>query len=79
MTRRKAEVIEFGGDPDVLKLIALAKEIKTITEGTAIHSDILAIRACVKDARKFVFLGYAYHPLNVALLIGSAGACAVCS
>lgn len=73
MTQRKAEIIRFGGDPNVTKLIELAKEIKTFTEGTAIHdSDILAIRRCMRDAGRFVFLGYAYHPLNMKLLIGDA-------
>lgn len=71
MTPRKAEVIEFGGSPDVLKLYRLAEEIKTFTEGTSIHdSEILAIRACMQNADRFVFLGYAYHQMNMDLLLG---------
>jgi hypothetical protein len=68
MTRQDAEVIDFGGNPNPLTLFTLAASIKTFTEGTN-DSDILEIRRCVREAGRLVFLGYAYHPLNMSLLL----------
>lgn len=63
------EVIEFGGAPDT-NLYKLSKGIKTFTEGTnANDSDILAIRKAMFDAKRLIFLGYSYHPLNMKLLV----------
>jgi hypothetical protein len=63
------EVIEFGGMPDI-NLYKLSQGIKTFTEGTdAGDSDILAIRKAMYDAKRLIFLGYSYHPLNMKLLI----------
>lgn len=63
------EVIEFGGTPDT-NLYKLAEGIKTFTEGTdAEDSDILAIRKSMHEAKRLILLGYAYHPLNMTLLV----------
>lgn len=63
------EVIEFGGVPDT-NLYKLSQGIKTFTEGTdATDSDILAIRKAMYDAKRLIFLGYSYHPLNMKLLV----------
>jgi hypothetical protein len=63
------EVIEFGGMPDV-NLYKLSQGIKTFTEGTdAADSDILAIRKAMYEAKRVIFLGYSYHPLNMKLLV----------
>lgn len=63
------EVIEYGGEVDPGKLYRLTKGIKTFTEGTdEDDSDILAIRGSVKSAERFIFLGYAYHKLNMNLI-----------
>jgi hypothetical protein len=65
------EVIAYGGDLDPGRLYRLARGIKTFTEGTKEgDSDILAIRESVQHAERFVFLGYAYHKLNMQLMIG---------
>lgn len=63
-------IISFGEEPDHANLLRLSKGIKTFTEGTDDNdSDILAIRKSIEDAERFVFLGYAYHPLNMELLL----------
>jgi len=61
--------IEFGGSPDPNRLLDLASQIKTFTEGTDPESsEIIAIRECVESAHKVIFLGFAYHKLNLALI-----------
>lgn len=65
------ERIDFGGTPQPANLLKLAEGIKTFTEGTVdTSSDIIAIRDCVQTASRFVFLGFAYHRLNMQLLLG---------
>jgi hypothetical protein len=67
------EIIEYGGYLDPGRLYRLARGIKTFTEGTKEgDSDILAIRESVRHAERFVFLGYAYHKLNMQLMIGDS-------
>jgi hypothetical protein len=64
-----AHRIEFGDDPSVGTLLQLAKEIRTFTEGTDPGaSDIKELRAKVRDADVALFLGFAYHSMNLALL-----------
>jgi hypothetical protein len=63
------DTTEFGVTPQPLKLIELAIRLKTFTEGTDEESsDILAIRRNVKTALRLVFLGFAFHPINMELL-----------
>jgi hypothetical protein len=65
--------IDYGEEPQAGHLLQLSAGIKTFTEGTDDEdSDILSIRASVVDADRFVFLGYAYHPLNMKILLGDA-------
>lgn len=71
MNKQSTGKIDFGDKPEAGHLLQLSTGIKTFTEGTDDEdSDILAIRGCVADAERFVFLGYAYHPLNMKLLLG---------
>jgi hypothetical protein len=50
-------------------LLALKDEIKTFTEGTdPDSSDLAAIRAALGFAPRVLFLGFAYHQLNLSLL-----------
>ena len=61
--------INFGDKPDTHKLLKLAKQIKTFTEGTDPNSsEILSIRKNVSEAENIVFLGFAYHKLNMELM-----------
>lgn len=61
--------IEFGAKPTAQKLIAVAKQIRTFTEGIDTStSDILNIRKTVANTNRIAFLGFAFHPLNLNLL-----------
>lgn len=71
MRDAEAKIIEYGGNPSSSKLLDVALGIKTFTEGTDDDSsDIIAIRRSVELASRIVFLGFAYHPLNMQLLLG---------
>jgi hypothetical protein len=59
----------FGVVPSAQQLYNLSKSIKTFTEGTDPNSsDIVAIRNNIKQSTRLVFLGFAFHPLNLDLL-----------
>ena len=61
--------VEFGSQPEANKLLELAGQIKTFTEGTDPNSsEILAIQKNVTDSEKIVFLGFAFHELNMKLM-----------
>ena len=61
--------IEFGKDPDYDTLWRLTDKIKTFTEGTDPESsEIMSIKKSMYDADIIVFLGFAFHHLNVNLL-----------
>ena len=60
----------FGHDPQPQQLVNLTKQIKTFTEVTdESSSDVTAIRSHMKTARRLVFLGFAFHSLNIELLL----------
>ena len=64
-----ASTIDFGGEPIAHQLVDLASQIRTFTEGTdPKSSEIDAIRKHVEVANTLVFLGFAYHKLNMKLL-----------
>ncbi|OGF21630.1 hypothetical protein A2316_01010 [Candidatus Falkowbacteria bacterium RIFOXYB2_FULL_38_15] len=61
--------IDFGLDPNPLQLLNLANKIKTFTEGTdPTLSKILKIREQVRAADKLIFMGFAFHKLNMKLI-----------
>jgi hypothetical protein len=63
--------LSFGAQPRFNRLIQCAKELKTFTEGTdESASHIAAIRATIKSSKTLVFLGFAFHPLNLKVLYG---------
>jgi hypothetical protein len=67
--QKKQESVEFSADPVPRQLLSLATQIKTFTEGTdTASSQILAIRQSLKEASIFIFLGFAFHHLNLKLL-----------
>lgn len=60
---------EFGEDSNAKKILKLAESIKTFTEGTnPDSSDIIAIREKVENAARIVFMGFAFHKLNMGLI-----------
>lgn len=63
---------EFGTEPHAQLLLDLAGQIKTFTEGTDPDaSDIVAIRKWLSAAELVLFLGFAFHRLNLNLLKSS--------
>jgi hypothetical protein len=62
--------IAFGGDVGTRELLSLSRQIRTFTEGTdEASSDILEIRGHIATAKRLIFLGFAFHQLNVDLLL----------
>ncbi len=60
---------EFGAEPDAQKLLNLANEIKTFTEGTdPDSSEIVAIHEHMKKTKKIIFIGFSFHKLNMKLI-----------
>lgn len=63
------EAIGFGDIPPCKQLLDLAHKIKTFTEGTDPESsEILEIRKHIASANKLVFMGFAFHKLNIQLI-----------
>lgn len=62
----------FGEKPSSEKLLELAKNIKTFTEGTDPgSSEIEEIQTKIGQATRLVFLGFAFHPSNMQLMTSS--------
>ena len=69
--------VEFGAETDAHQLVAIASGLRTFTEGTdpgASHID--AIRSTVRQTSRLVFMGFAFHRLNMELLFGPTPAAA---
>jgi len=70
----QTNVIEFGSTPGTNQLLNLASQIKTFTEGTDESSSaVSAIRGHMQRSQRIVFLGFAFHRLNLDLLLPSSG------
>lgn len=68
---RRQTSVDFGGDLHVAELATVAQQLRTFTEGTdPAVSDIEQIRNTIGNARRLVFLGFAFHRLNMDLLFG---------
>lgn len=66
----RAGGIEFGATPKTTQLLALSNQLKTFTEGTdASTSDISSTRDFLASADRIAFLGFAFHRLNLELLL----------
>ncbi|MHB1142635.1 MAG: hypothetical protein ACYC1T_12890 [Sulfuricaulis sp.] len=65
----REHAIEFGAEPDPRQLVDLADQIKTFTEGTdPDSSDVVAIRNGLVESHIVLFLGFAFHRLNLDLI-----------
>jgi hypothetical protein len=63
------DVIDFGDQPSPKQLLSLANKIRTFTEGTNPQaSEITSIRDGVRQSNIVVFLGFAFHKLNLDLI-----------
>lgn len=61
--------MDYGGEPNPQELIDLSQKIKTFTEGTDPNSsDIDEIKNHMIRADKIIFIGFAFHKLNMQLL-----------
>jgi len=66
---KKEHSVEFGEIPNEMQLLDLASQIKTFTEGTdPDSSDIVAIRKRMIESQIVLFLGFAFHRLNLNLI-----------
>ena len=65
----QSAAMAFGAEPNLNQLLELSQKIKTFTEGTDPESsNILEIRNHMRIAKRIVFLGFAFHKLNMLLL-----------
>jgi hypothetical protein len=61
--------IGFGGNPNFKQLLDISSQIKTFTESTDPNiSEIEIIWKSISQANIILYLGFAYHPLNLDLL-----------
>lgn len=65
--------VQFGGRNRSLKLIDIANQIKTFTERVDDDAIRDGIREIIEEAKQIVFLGFAFHPLNMELITPTDG------
>jgi hypothetical protein len=64
------QAVKYGANPNPKKLLHFSSQIKTFTEGTdPKSSQILSIRNNMFKADKIVFLGFAFHDLNMEIIM----------
>jgi hypothetical protein len=69
------DAIEFGDDPSPNQLLKHSARINTFMEGTdPASSDITAIQETLRVSMRLVFLGFAFHYLNLDLLLPAKSA-----
>ncbi len=62
-----AAIMEYGGDVQTQQLIQYANGIRTFTEGA--HSESMnTLKDSMKNTERLIFLGFAFHRLNMELL-----------
>lgn len=67
--QREQTPIEFGSDPRPQNLLDISAQIRTFAEGTdPATSNIDLIRSSVVNCDRLIFLGFAFHPMNMNLL-----------
>jgi hypothetical protein len=67
--RESSTCMDYGGEIQAHQLIKYAERIRTFTEGA--HSDQMdQLRSNMANADRLVFLGFAFHRLNMELLMG---------
>lgn len=61
--------MQFGGEVDEKKLVEIASQINTFTQGTAeSNNSVAGIRKALSETQRQVYLGFAFHELNMELL-----------
>jgi hypothetical protein len=67
--QRSAEAVAFGGALDPCRLLENSRQIKTFTEGADPNSsEITEIRNLIRNSQTVLFLGFAFHKLNMRLI-----------
>ncbi|MBL8638905.1 MAG: hypothetical protein JNK24_00980 [Alphaproteobacteria bacterium] len=64
--QEKSPSVPYGSDKG--ENLILAEQIKTFTEGMADKEMIAPIHSAISEAETIVFLGFAFHPINMKLL-----------
>lgn len=65
---RNGDTVRFGADINNPKiLLSLSARIKTFTEGVDEEKIIEHISNMIHNAQKIIFLGFAFHPINMSL------------
>jgi hypothetical protein len=68
------DAIAYGATPSPPQLLKLSEQIKTFTEGTDdSSSDVITIRSHMRTSRRLVYLGFAFHKLNLDFLLSPCG------
>lgn len=68
-----AKGIDFGGEPNSNKLLDLASSIRTFSESVDPPSrDIILTRQLILGSPRLIFLGFAFHQMNINLLMPSS-------
>ncbi len=63
------QTVDFGEELDPSRIVKVSQQIRTFTETVDDDSEtIKQIRDLASQCRNLVFLGFAFHPLNVKLL-----------
>lgn len=67
--QKQSTQLEFGADSHSHTLLNIASEIRTFTEGMSPSSgEAQQIREAVAACDRLIFLGFAFHPLNMELI-----------
>ncbi|WP_339618058.1 hypothetical protein [uncultured Gilvimarinus sp.] len=68
-THEPSTAVEFGGDIEPQRLVEYAQRIRTFTEGSQSHQmERITKKMCLTE--RLIFLGFAFHPLNMQLIGG---------
>ena len=64
--------VDFGAEPSSDGLLKIANSLRTFTEGVSSEStDIEEIRESMRTAERIIYLGFAFHELNLQVLYGN--------
>lgn len=62
--------VQFGAEPSTWQLVELSQNVKTFSEGVdPASSDVETVRAAVRNADLLLFLGFAFHPMNMDYIL----------
>lgn len=68
----KEKPVAYGEEVGPYRILEISKQIRTFTESVSEESEeVQLIRDRVINSKSLIFLGFAFHPLNVSLLFGA--------